>query len=99
MLKKLMIAAMACSMVACSSGNLDNVKDNAVEVFKNIDYEVVGYEGFHWGFWGFNSYGGAKVWYRLDKIPDNGISYTGYIQQWGDEFHIYGPWATDAIKP
>ena len=85
--------------VGCSSGNLEEVKNKAEETFESVGFEVVGYEGFQWGFWGFNTYGGANVWYRLNKIPDNGISYTGYIQRWGDEYHVYGPKATDAIKP
>ena len=88
-----------CLLSGCSSSNLDHVKESAEETWKQVGYNIVGYEGFQWGFWGFRGYGGAKVWYRLEQIPDNGITYTGYLQQWGDEIHIYGPFAIDAIKP
>jgi hypothetical protein len=86
-------------LVGCSSGNLDYVKDKAPEKWKTQGFEVVDYEGYQWGTGGINSYGGAKVWHRLKKIPDNGITYSGYIQRWGDELHVYGPDAIDAIKP
>ena len=89
----------ALSLTGCTSGNLDYVKDRAEARWKDYGMEVVTYEGFQWGFWGLNSYGGAHVWYRLRQIPDNGITYTGYLQRWGDELHIYGPKAIDAIKP
>ena len=86
-------------LTGCSSGNLDYVKEHSPDKWREMGFEPVAYEGFTWGFWGFNNYGGAQVWYRLEKIPANGISYTGYIQRWGDELHVYGPDATDAIKP
>ena len=86
-------------LAGCSSGNLDYVKEHGEDKFRSIGFEPTGYEGYRFGFWGLNNYGGAEVWWRLNKIPDNGISYTGYIQRWGDELHVYGPIATDAIKP
>jgi len=89
----------ACLLTGCSSSNLDYVKENAEKTWSQVNYNIVGYEGYQWGKWGFRGYGGARVWYRLEQIPDNGITYTGYLQQWGDEIHIYGPTAIDAIKP
>ena len=86
-------------LTGCSSGNLDYVKEHAPETWATVEYEIVGYEGFQWGFWGFNSYGGAHVWYRLEQIPDNGITYMGCLQRWGDEIHIYELRAIDAIRP
>jgi len=86
-------------LVGCSPGNLDYVKKHGPDKFREIGFEPVGYEGYQWGKWGFNDYGGAKVWWRLNKIPHNGITYSGYIQRWGNELHVYGPNATDAIKP
>lgn len=81
-----------------SSGNLDYVKEHANETWERYGFKVIAYEGYQWGFFGHNSYGGAKVWYRLER-PDNTITYTGSLQRWGDEIHIYGPIAIDAIKP
>jgi hypothetical protein len=86
-------------LCGCSPGNLDYVKEESKEIWNSVGYEIVGYEGYQWGFWGFNTYGGARVWYRVDQIEDNGITYTGYLQRWGDEIHVYGPKAIDAIRP
>ncbi len=86
-------------LAGCSSGNLDYVKTHGPDKWRDVGFEPVGYEGYQWGKWGLNSYGGACVWWRLNKIPDNGISYAGCIQRWGDELHVYGPNAIDAIKP
>lgn len=92
------VASVALAFYSYSSRNIEYVKDHANETWNSIGFEAVGYEGYMWGF-GLGDYGGAKVWYRLNKSPDNGISYSGYLQQWGDEIHVYGPKATDAIKP
>ena len=67
---------------SCSPGNLEYVKQHSEDRWKEYGMSPVAYEGFEWGFWGINSYGGAKVWYRLKKDPDNGITYTGYLQRW-----------------
>ena len=93
------VCFMLMGLYGCSSGNLDHVKEHGPEKWNEIGFQVVGYEGFEWGFWGLNHYGGAEVWWRLKRIPDNGISYTGYIQRWGNELHVFGPTATDAIRP
>lgn len=87
-------------LTGCGSGNLDYVKERGPEKWKEVGFEVVGYEGFQWVFWGFNSYGGAKVWWNLRRMLEgNNITYTGCLQRWGDEIHVYGPDAIDAIRP
>lgn len=101
MYKILIIASMfLLSLTGCSSGNLEDVKANADSRWNEMGYEIVGYDGYTWGFWGFNDYGGAHVWYLLKKKDsDNGIIYGGYLQKWGDEYHMYALRAYDAIKP
>ena len=89
----------AVTIGGCSPANLDDVKAKAVARWREVGYEVVGYDGYEWGSWGLFGYGGAQVWYTLKRVPDNGILYSGYIQRWGDEYHIYGPHAIDAIRP
>ena len=98
-MKKYLIIPLSFIIFGCTNGNLDYVKEHASNKWAKQGFEVVDYEGYEFGFMGFNSYGGANVWYRLKKIPDNGITYSGYIQRWGDELHVYGPEAIDAIKP
>ena len=82
-----------------TSGNLEHVKDQAEERFTELNYEIARYDGYQWGLWGYNDYGGAHVWYLLKKVPDNGILYSAYLQRWGDEIHLYELEAIDAIKP
>lgn len=82
-----------------SPGNLEYVKEQAPEVLGELNYEIIGYEGYQWGFWGYNSYGGANVWYLLRSKSDNGIIYQGCLKRWGDEVHLYNLKAVDAIKP
>ena len=98
MIKVVIIAIISVVISGCSSGNIDYVKEHGPDKWREIGFEPVGYEGFQWGLGGLNTYGGAKVWWRLRKDGSN-VSYTGYIQRWGDELHVYGPFATDAIKP
>jgi hypothetical protein len=83
----------------CSPMNKKDVQDGAAEKWAEVGFAIQGYEGYQWGFWGPFGYGGAKVWYNLRRIPDNGITYTGYLVKWGDELQVYGPEAIDAIKP
>lgn len=83
-----------------SSGNLSWVKERAEEKWQAQGFDVVDYEGYQFGSGGYGlPYGGAKVWYRLVKRPDNGITYSGCLVRWGDELHVYGPKACDAIQP
>lgn len=87
-------------LVGCSSSNSDFLKENAASRWEKQGFSVVDYEGYVFGLGlPFISYGGAAVWYRLKKIPDNGITYSGYLRRWGDEIHVYGPFATEAISP
>lgn len=96
------LAAVACIAWVCvgSSSNIAWVKERAAAKWRAQGFEVVDYEGHQWGTGGYGTpYGGAKVWHRLRKIPDNGITYSGYLERWGDELHVYGPTAADAIRP
>ena len=87
-------------LAGCSRGNLQDVKDHAANRWAEMGFDVVGYDGYNWGFWGFNDYGGAEVWYVLKKKGDvAGITYGGYLQKWGDEYHMYSLKEYDAIKP
>ena len=88
---KLLALLIITLITGCSSGNLDYVKHRAEEKWHKQGYDVLDYEGFQWGFWGFNSYGGAKVWYRLKKYGDSKNTYSGYLVRWGDELQVYGP--------
>jgi len=98
-MKKIIIIGFAALLTGCGYANIDALKKDAPKKWKKQGFEVVDYEGFEWGLWLGGDYGGAKVWHRLKKIPDNGITYSGYLTKWGDETHVYGPIATDAIKP
>lgn len=86
---------------ACSAGNLDYVKERSEARWREVGWEPLAYEGYSWGLWGIfgSNHGGAHVWYRVNHIPDNGITYSGYIIRWGEELHVYGPFALDAIRP
>ena len=83
----------------CSYQNLDYIKEHADQRWEDLGFEVVGYEGYQWGMTVWPGYGGAKVWYVLNRIPNNGIIYGGYLQMWGDEIHMYQIRAYDAIRP
>lgn len=90
------VLAIVIFLVIPTSNNLSDVKEVACSRFEEAGYKCVGYEGYQWGF-GVGSYGGARVWYSLKRDNTN-IMYVGYVQKWGDEYHIYGPTAVDAIK-
>ena len=93
-----LLVLLLCS--GCGWGNKDAVKNNAVAVFKQAGFTIVGYEGYQLGMGiPLTSFGGADVWYIVKKIPDNGIIYHAAIQRWGDEYHIYSLRAVDAIQP
>lgn len=96
---KFFIAAFALMLLlAGSPANLEETKAAACDRWKEIGYTCVGYEGYQWGMWIGWSYGGALVWHTLKREEAPGVIYTGYVQRWGDEYHIYGPTAVDAIK-
>lgn len=86
-------------LVLSSGANKDELIAAAPKVWADVGYQVVGYEGYQWCKWWGAGYGGACVWHALKANPDNGIRYTGFIKKWGDEYHVYGPTAVDAIKP
>lgn len=99
-MKKVGLILLAALLAGCSASNLEHVKAGASERWKELRFEVVGYQGHQWGLWGLGTeYGGAKVWHELRAIPDNGITYSGYLVRWGDNLEAYGPFARDAIKP
>lgn len=98
-MKNIFIVTAFISLAGCSNGNLEYVKQHAEKRWEEIGFKVVGYQGHKWGFGGFGTtYGGAEVWYELRTIPDNGITYSGYLQRYGDSLEVYGPVARDAIK-
>lgn len=90
---------LAISVKGCTQ-HKDFLVENAAEVWQHQGFKVVAYEGWQLGLGiGFTKYGSASVWHRLQKVPDNGITYSGYSRRWGDEVHVYGPTATEAISP
>lgn len=97
---KLLIGASVLTALlgGCSSANLEDTKAAACDRWKAIGYKCVGYEGYQWGAWFGGGYGGARVWHTLKRDEAPGIIYTGSVQRWGDEYHIYGPTAVDALK-
>ena len=83
-----------------SPSNLEYVKERSPARWRAIGFEPVAYQGHQWGSGGFGTtYGGAKVWFELRKIPDNGVTYSGYLQRWGDDLEVYGPTSRDAFRP
>lgn len=74
--------------------NVETTKSNCAGTWKQAGYEIVGYEGYHW-----SPLAGGSVWHLVRKEKDNGIVYSGYIEKWGSEYHIYHLRAVDAIKP
>lgn len=102
-MKRFLYLLPALALAGCSRANLDYTKNCAAETWRSVGYEIIGYEGYQWGAdfgGGLFGYGGAYVWYSLRRHPnDNGIIYTGALQRWGDECHVYGPKAVDALKP
>lgn len=99
-MKLIAIALAALTLAGCSASNLDYVKPKAEARWKELGFQVVGYQGHQWGALGLGSaYGGAKVWHELRAIPDNGVTYSGYLTRWGDHLEAYGPFARDALKP
>ena len=95
----ILIALVSGCMVTGASGK-DEILSKADAKWQRLGYQTVEYEGWQMGSGiPFTRYGSAKVWHQLRRIPDNGIAYSGYLVRWGDEIHVYGPHAIDAIKP
>ncbi|KKM00704.1 hypothetical protein LCGC14_1801710 [marine sediment metagenome] len=87
----------------CSFGafgtDIKRIRMEASPVWESQGFKVLAYEGWNYDLTPWPGYGGAHVWFRLQKIPDNGITYSGSLVEWGDEIHVYGPRAHDAIRP
>lgn len=102
MFKYALVGLLCASMLfSCANpGNVDHVKAHAEETFAAQNYKITGYQGYQWGSGlPFTTYGGACVWYQLEKVPDNGIIYEACLKRWGDEVHVYNTQAVDAIRP
>jgi hypothetical protein len=101
MKKLFMVLIVFCTLFGCSSGNLEDIKEKAPEIWEQHGFSIVGYQGYQWGPLGTfgSTYGGAEVWYTLKRVPDNGILYEGALGRWGTEYHIYRLSAKDAIRP
>ena len=99
-MKKLVIIILLLVVTSGCYGNIDPIKENAASTWENNGFKIIGYSGYEYGAGLlFTNYGGASVWYVLNRIPDNGITYEGCLRRWGDEYHIYNLQAIDAIKP
>ena len=95
-MKKIILILSILVLANCyGSYNKDYItNDLARETWEKQGFKVVAYEGYSWGC-GCVNYGGAQVWHRLKKIPDNGVTYSGFLVKWGDEIHVYGPKALE----
>lgn len=108
-IKKLRKACFICLLLVLAvtvgprigASNLDYVKERAADTWRSNGFEVHGYQGYTmWITLGTKQqYGGAHVWYTLRRIPDNGVTYQGFLERWGDEVHVYNIKALDAIQP
>ena len=96
MKKQIAIAAICAALLGCSNKYVPEIKVHADETWKQAGFEIIGYEGYQYGF--FGTWGG-QVWYTVKRNPDNGIIYDGFVSKWGNEYHIYNLKAIDAIKP
>lgn len=92
-LNSIAVTLAAMSLLGCSEYGLGTLKERACEKWAKQGFECVDYEGYTWGIYS------AQVWHRLKKVPDNGITYSGFVTLWNGELMVYGPEAIDAIKP
>ncbi len=78
-----------------SSANLEYVKEHSEQTASDKGLTIVGYEGWR------RSFKGARVWYHFNRVPENGILYSGAFQKrpFSDEIHLFNFKAIDAIKP
>ena len=98
-MKTLLIAttiAAASIFAAIKAGyrNVDTTKAAAPKRWDAAGYEIKGYEGYQW-----SPIGGGNVWYIVTRKDSPGITYHGFLQKWGGEYHIYNLRAIDAIGP
>jgi hypothetical protein len=86
------IFVLAILVTGCAR-NVDYVKAHATERWAELGYETVGYEGYQWG-----PFSGGSVWHQLKRSDTPGVLYSGYLQKWGDEIHVYGPTVQQTVK-
>jgi len=99
MKKNLILAAIVISLTGCSSSNLSETKKNAKKTWGEMGFNVIGYEGYQYGFGIVGvKFGGAKVWYTLEKKGNDNIVYSGFLQRWGDEYHMYSIRSINAVS-
>jgi len=94
MMRRVLLLVTVLLAAAGCTRHVAEVKAQAPRVWQEAGFAVVGYEGYQW-----DPFCGGDVWYLLRKIPDNGVTYHGYLCKWGGEFHIYNLQALDALKP
>ena len=98
-LKKSSVLVIACicwlGLTGCAR-NVDEVKERSAQTAKQLNLEIVCYEGYVWDAWS-----GGNVWYQFRRSEDNGILYMGYLikRPFTDEIHLCNFRAIDAIKP
>ena len=83
---KTVMIVMLLILSSCSR-NVEYVKSKAAETWKQAGYEIVGYEGY--SIW--SPIAGGEVWYTVKSPHTPGILYSGYLERWFDEIHVYGP--------
>lgn len=93
------ILILAALLAGCSSANVSDVKAHARAIWAGAGFEIIGYEGYEIGRHYGPGLGGGQVWYTVRRVPDNGVTYHGFIEKWGDEYHIYNIRALDAVGP
>lgn len=99
-IKLIIVVLVSAFLSGCSSSsNVPDIKAHAAETWRQAGFEIIGYEGYENSYWFGSDYGGGYVWHTLRRSKDNGIIYHGFIQKWGNEYHIYNISAIDAIKP
>ena len=98
-MKKYLILVAVLALTGCSSSNLDETKKNAKKAWGDMGFNVIGYEGYQYGFGIVGvKFGGAKVWYTLEKKGNTNTVYSGYLQRWGNEYHMYNIRSINAIS-
>lgn len=75
------------------SRNVDYIKARANARWAELGYTVTGYEGYQW-----SPLAGGHVWYQLKRADTAGVLYSGYLEKWGDEIHVYGPNPQETLR-
>lgn len=65
---------------------VEQIKKMAPEGMKERNWEILRYEGYHYGAW---SRHGGKVWYHVKNIDNGNIQYRVYITLWEGELHYH----------